>query len=297
MEYSNNNEPWEWQGEDYDLQKDSNLGISENMWGGSVTRNEEDLSYMFDETTPIKDCGDLYYHAIDSGNMKKANETSLQVKRRRMLQFSNEALDPIHSEDISSSFLKSKERTDSMDDVPLDLPEWDSVFQDISLSELEGLNQAESWLADCFIDTEMLGRSEQQESCGASDSQNDHEEDCRVQTTSHIIVVQPRSVRATRRIVLKGKKAYNIKTPGKLTSSIAYPFTFIKPCGDNGDVTLRDINQKIHSPPQKVKQPGKEEDNLEAYPTSAFSGKPVVGKTKIRTEGGKGSITIMRTKG
>lgn len=81
-----------------------------------------------------------------------------------------------------------------------------------------------------------------------------------------------------------------------MTSSVVLPFDFVKPCeGQGGTVTLKDINQKILTPPPKAKKPY--EDPTIAYPTSAFSGKPIVGKTKIRTEGGKGSITIMRTKG
>lgn len=89
-----------------------------------------------------------------------------------------------------------------------------------------------------------------------------------------------------------GRKSY-IRTPSKLATSVAYPFAFIKPSGTHGAVTLKDINQRIRTPPpSKLKQ-----KEPEPYPTSAFSGKPVVGKTKIRTEGGKGSITIMRTKG
>lgn len=90
-----------------------------------------------------------------------------------------------------------------------------------------------------------------------------------------------------------GKKSY-MQSPTKVASSVVYPFAFIKPCGVHGDVTLRDINQRICTPP-KPKQ--SKEDPSAAYPTSAFSGKPVVGKTKIHTEGGKGCITIMRTKG
>lgn len=89
-----------------------------------------------------------------------------------------------------------------------------------------------------------------------------------------------------------GRKSF-IQTPTKLASSVAYPFAFIKPCGVHGDVTLKDINQRIHTP-LKSKQ---NIEDISSFPTSAFSGKPVVGKTKIRTEGGKGSITIMRTKG
>ncbi|KAI3749638.1 hypothetical protein L2E82_20253 [Cichorium intybus] len=64
-----------------------------------------------------------------------------------------------------------------------------------------------------------------------------------------------------------------------------------------GAVTLKDINQKILTPPSSKSKKSHEQDPANSYPTSAFSGKPVVGKTKIHTEGGKGSITIMRTKG
>lgn len=85
--------------------------------------------------------------------------------------------------------------------------------------------------------------------------------------------------------------------PTNLASSVAYPFALIKPCGVHGDVTLKDINQRILTPTPFKLMHEKDDDPAVSYPTSAFSGKPVVVKTKIRTEGGKGSITIMRTKG
>lgn len=91
-----------------------------------------------------------------------------------------------------------------------------------------------------------------------------------------------------------GRKSF-IRTPTRLASSVAYPFAFIKPSGAHGDVTLKEINQRIQTPPPSKSKKNSEDPS--AYPKSAFSGKPVVGKTKIRTEGGKGSITIMRTKG
>jgi len=84
-----------------------------------------------------------------------------------------------------------------------------------------------------------------------------------------------------------------IETSKKLITKIVYPFAIIKPSYVQGEVTLKDINQKIHNLPPKSEKPKEDE---ELYPTSAFSGKPVVSKTMIRT-GGKGSITIMRTKG
>jgi len=96
--------------------------------------------------------------------------------------------------------------------------------------------------------------------------------------------------------VSPGRKSF-LKTPKKLVTPVVYPFALIKPCGVQGDVTLKDINQRIHAPPPSRSKQKMDEDPFTAYPTSAFSGKPVVHKTKIRTEGGKGSITIMRTKG
>lgn len=92
---------------------------------------------------------------------------------------------------------------------------------------------------------------------------------------------------------IAGRKSFARPVP-KLPSSIIYPFAFIKPCGVHGDMTLKDINKKIQTPPAKAKE---DKEEAPVIQTSAFSGKPVVGKTKIRTEGGKGSITIMRTRG
>lgn len=41
--------------------------MSDSLWN-EVTLNEEDLSYMLDdETTPVKACGDLAFHANQGG--------------------------------------------------------------------------------------------------------------------------------------------------------------------------------------------------------------------------------------
>ncbi|KAG2283920.1 hypothetical protein Bca52824_055140 [Brassica carinata] len=95
--------------------------------------------------------------------------------------------------------------------------------------------------------------------------------------------------RSSPNVIFKGRKSFS-----RLASSVIYPFSFIKPCGVDGDMTLKDINQKILTPPAKPKENKAETPLIQ---TSAFSGKPVVGKTKIRTEGGKGSITVTRTRG
>ncbi|KAK8960056.1 Protein XRI1 [Platanthera guangdongensis] len=83
--------------------------------------------------------------------------------------------------------------------------------------------------------------------------------------------------------------------PMKLNASIAYPFSHIKPCGGCGEMTLKDINQLIHSPSSSNSSGEMGGDPHVDY--SPISGKPVLVKTKIHTKGGKGSITILRTKG
>lgn len=266
---------WDWQGEDYGMQANA----SNSLWS-NLNENQDDLSYVFDETTPVKSFGDLAYQVTDIENINKeigpCREAHSQAKRRRMLHFDDEVLDvdvmPLCDEDLSSTYLKGKEREASLDGALSDMTQWVAGFADDTSatgSGYEGLDQSsEGWLADCLInDTEM------------------HLSPDDVNPSGTIAV----------EIDLAGKKSL-IKTPPKMTSSVVLPFAFVKPCGMQGAVTLKDINQKILTPPPS-KSKKTHQDPTTLYPTSAFSGKPVVGKTKIHTEGGKGSITIMRTKG
>lgn len=308
MDYGNDGQMWNWQGEDCDIQKERNLvDISHCAWN-EVNQGKDCLSYMQeDESTPIRACADLAYHvaAADSGNVNKNMEessemNSSQSKRRRMLQFDNEILGkPSLGSEIPSTFLKSKDREDLLGDA---LTEWVSVFaeeEDISMSGSDGLDQtSEGWLADCLNDPDINYTSENLNLSDASDDVHIKE----VSEVSHtpqleyeanVVQAHPKKVRQN--VIFKGRKPY-IQTPMKMVSSVAYPFAIVKPCGVHGDVTLKDINQRIQIPPPEKSLQGKD-DPSSSYPTSAFSGKPVVGKTKIRTEGGKGSITIMRTKG
>ncbi|CAK9168221.1 unnamed protein product [Ilex paraguariensis] len=126
-------------------------------------------------------------------------------------------------------------------------------FQDTSASSYEGLDQSsEGWLADCCNDAEMHFRPDDMNQSGASNVQ----------------------------IYITGKKSY-MQTPTNLTSYVVYLFAFVKPCNVFGYVTLKVINQHILTPPSKSKQ---NNEDPSVYPTSAFYGKPVVGKTKIRTK-------------
>ncbi|KAL0388563.1 UNVERIFIED_CONTAM: protein XRI1 [Sesamum radiatum] len=287
---------WDWQGQDYDLEDNASIDISKCLLNG-VNQNEDHLSCVFDSaTTPVKACGDLAYHATNSEVMGKEleqyREPSYQVKRRRMLQFESEVLDaPLCDDEI---FLRSKETQDSLEDTFSEISEWVAGFSEgTSASSNEYLDpSSEGWIADCFKEAEMHITTEEMMP-GSSDVQVDISELCNTPPEYDVKAVEKHPVHTQRNVVFKGRKSY-MRTPPKLASSVVYPFTFIKPCGVHGDVTLKDINQRLHTPP-KSKQ--NEQDTSASYPTSAFSGKPVVGKTKIRTEGGEGSITIVRTKG
>lgn len=298
---SNNNhkEPWNWHGEDYGVQKTSNFEISEEMWT-DVPQNGEDLSYMFDgetETTPVKACGDLAYNVNngDSNYVEKeldeGRETS-QAKRRRMLQFNDEDMDQsLCNMEMSSPCFKNG-KDDAIKEIFPEVSQWMSGAPEYTLENVPDLEATEEWLAEYLNDTEMQFSPDDLNFSGADDVHIDVAELCNI-TPSHQQNVVPQPVtRTPKNVVFKGRKSF-IRTPTKLASTVAYPFTFIKPSGAHGDITLKEINQRIRTPSKSAQS----SDDSSACPISAFSGKPVVGKTKIRTEGGKGSITIMRTKG
>ncbi|KAI3760254.1 hypothetical protein L1987_50647 [Smallanthus sonchifolius] len=292
---------WDWQGEDYGLQTNA----SNSVWN-NVNENQDDLSCVFNETTPAKSFEDLDYQANFIENITKGTEpcreTYSQAKRRRVLHFDNEVSDadisPLY-EDFSSVYLKSKqEREASMDEALSDMTQWVAGFADDTSGSGNGVldQSSEGWLADCLIDdTEMHLNIEDLNPSGSTAVQidltesNNSEPEDGCGTSQKLLTPTPKN------IILKGKKSF-LKTPTKMTSSVVLPFAFVKPCGMQGAVTIKDINQKILTPPPS-KSKKNNENATKSYPTSAFSGKPVVGKTKIHTEGGKGSITIMRTKG
>ncbi|XP_068665246.1 protein XRI1-like isoform X2 [Aristolochia californica] len=288
MDFSNDNEPWEWQGEDYHLKIDSQLDISSSLWD-EVNDKEDDFLYMFEKTTPVKACSIMDFHVADSGGIIKEPEAcreSSQSKRRRMLQFNTD-------KQASSAFTNSKDMENSLmeEDTLPDNLQWTPSFSERCTYGNEDLDQG--WLTNCFIDNEMHISSNEMAVSGAADDQVDISEFCNIPSEVETDKMQECPNPPLSRCIFRGKKSF-IRTPTKLATSVAYPFALIKPCGVQGDVTLKDINQRIRTPPPR---PAKKEDPSTSYPTSAFSGKPVVVKTKIRTEGGRGSITIMRTKG
>ncbi|KAL0541778.1 hypothetical protein IC582_021835 [Cucumis melo] len=91
-----------------------------------------------------------------------------------------------------------------------------------------------------------------------------------------------------------------IETKKAKKRKVVYPFALVKPGGVEGDVTLNDINQKILMPPTRpVRHPV---GDFACRPCVSadgpgLSGKAVVALTKIHTQGRRGTITIIRTKG
>ncbi|THU61715.1 hypothetical protein C4D60_Mb07t26240 [Musa balbisiana] len=87
------------------------------------------------------------------------------------------------------------------------------------------------------------------------------------------------------------------KSKGK--TDVVYPFAVVKPGGEEGDVTLDDINARILMRPRRpVRHPvGEYADGACVTPVGrGLSGKAVVSLTRIQTQG-RGTITIIRTRG
>ncbi|KAL8133818.1 protein XRI1-like [Apium graveolens] len=301
MDGINDKDMWDLPDGYYSMPDNTLPDISKYAWNG-LSPSEGELTCMFEENTPLKACADLPYQATSSDYMNKDldlfRENSSQIKRRRMLQFDPEVFNaPLYNEDISASFLQSEEMMDSFEEALPDVSQWVSSFADTSASSYVPPDQSsDAWLTDCFGNANMQFSLEDMNLSGSSELQIDITEFCDtpVQHGESSAAPQEYPAKARPKLIFKGKKSYT-RPPTKLASSVVYPFAFVKPCGVRGDVTLKDINQRIRTPPPSKSK--KMEDPSAAYPTSALTGKPVIGKTKIRTEGGKGSITIMRTKG
>ena len=84
---------------------------------------------------------------------------------------------------------------------------------------------------------------------------------------------------------------------------IAYPFELVKSGGVEGETTLEDINNHmLMSPSKPIPHPVSlcmGDSVAQPFPSArsfGMSGKEVIALTRIHTQG-RGSITIMRTKG
>ncbi|XP_011622067.1 protein XRI1 isoform X1 [Amborella trichopoda] len=317
MDLANASEQWEWEDGGYQLAGDSPFEpMASGLWNGFNPSNEDSL-YMFDEATPIKGSTSMEYPVCpdhNQGSLSKGMEVcreSSQSKRRRVLQFNSP--EKGHCPDQSSPAC-----VDSKMQVSINVQDGEnsSMERGVDLHTMEQLGaesywassvseercnsgcdkmdcSSEGWVTKCFTDSEMQINVDDLNIDGTPEDEIDVSEFCTIPPEMETDTWQEPLPPAPRVII--GKKKI-LRTPRKLATPVAYPFALIKPCGVQGDVTLKDINQRILTPRQSRLKHMKD-DASPSYPTSAFSGKPVVALTKIHTEGGKGSITIMRTKG
>ncbi|XP_044359123.1 protein XRI1 isoform X1 [Triticum aestivum] len=279
-------EMWDWQSQEFDLQKDLLPVPSTSLWA-EANHNEVDSWSLFDEQTPIKECTDIDLPFCDIGDIiikdfDEGKET-LQAKRRRMLQFCPDNAEMDCS--LTDGLLENLQ-------VDLDFSSDEHLLQCDGTQELP-----EQWLVDCSQDSENRSPPEEVKSPSAAVEVN-------------ISVLQNSLVELEEQPIMKVEKKPQQAKPTPLkagrsvirakklkVASVAYPFELIKPCGFHGATTLRDINQKILAPPSYRIKHKIDEASAPYQEASAISGKPVVHKTKIHTEGGKGSITITRTRG
>ncbi|CAL4945921.1 unnamed protein product [Urochloa decumbens] len=282
-------EIWGWQCEEYSLQKDLLADPCSSLWAESSNDVGHDWS-MFDDQTPIKHCTDFEFQFCDIGDITvkdfEEGKETLQAKRRRMLQFCPENAEitcPMTEDGLSES---------------LQVMEFSGTN---CLLNSDGTDELpEEWLVNCSQDSERsqdneprLPAEEITSPATAVEKANNISVHPDSSPCEQAIVVHKNPAQAGPTPLKAGR---NIIRAKKVRTSVAFPFELIKPCSIHGALTLNDINEKIHAPPPyKIKHKYDEEPN--SHQASAISGKPVVHKTKIHTEGGKGSITITRTIG
>ncbi|VAH31668.1 unnamed protein product [Triticum turgidum subsp. durum] len=281
----NNQILWDWQEKEHGEPSDGNHDVAKFVWD-CLNRDDDDdkLLGLLGNQTPLRDCRAFF----DIGDITCKEtldlEESRESKRRRVLEYPSEVNQP----EVAETSLLCTDEPQSLN--------WNMQLNSDDLDKFSSLSNGASYEpSDNQLDNYSEGATiyytpdqmpSSQESVTYIGCQTD------VPGTSEIApVTESLIMHETRKLstlkVSKGGSSM-IKAKQNVTTSIAYPFTLIKPSWEEGDVTLKDINQRIHAPPKKPP---------EILETSAFSGKPVIGKTRIRTEGGKGSITILRTKG
>lgn len=302
------NESWQWQWDEFQLDVDSPLAISQILWD-DLTVSEEESRNLF-ESTPAKDCMESelaptsmakqgYQEPTSSPLAVQRDADSPHSKRRRMLHFPDpticdERTEPGFAiiEDGGNSFICRSGDIQISNNTSPRLASNEHAYS----SPSENIGQvSESWMENCFNEGELQCMSDEMNGEVPFDDQIDISEFCSLQPSESDVEIQHEPIPKT---VLTAKKTrYHSAT--KLVTPVAYPFTLLKPCGVQGDVTLNDINQRILMPQSRLtdRHHGKYYDTtLQSESSPAFSGKAVVALTKIHTEG-KGSITIMRTKG
>ncbi|XP_062183588.1 protein XRI1-like isoform X4 [Phragmites australis] len=290
---------WDWQAGEHCESNDA-VDATKFVWD-CLNQDDDELLGLLGNQTPLRDCCDLFADIGDITCKETLDlEESREPKRRRTLEYPLESSQSEFGNHETSSTLVTSEVTEISlfcTDEPQSL-NYDMQQNANDLDTMNSLSNGapyrpeDNHLENCSDRTPMFFRPDQTPCSQESVTYIDDQTGVSATGTSEIapvtesLIMQETMKLSTLKVSKGGSSLSKVKQ--NLTTSIAYPFTLIKPSWEEGDVTLNDINQRIRAP---LKKPP------EILGTSAFSGKPVIGKTRIRTEGGKGSITILRTKG
>ncbi|XP_062225421.1 protein XRI1-like isoform X2 [Phragmites australis] len=290
---------WDWQAAEHCEPNDASHDATKFVWDCLNQDDDDELLGLLGNQTPLRDCRDFFADIGDITCKETLDlEESRESKRRRTLEYPSESSQSEFGNHEPSSTLVTSEVTEISlfcTDEPQSL-NYDMQHNSIDIDTINSLSneadyqQEDNHLEYCSDRTPVYLTPDQmpcsQESVTYIDDQTGVSGTGEIAPVSESLIMQETMKLSTLKVSKGGTSLSKVKQ--NLTSSIAYPFALIKPSWEEGDVTLNDINQRIRAPPKKPP---------EILGTSAFSGKPVIGKTRIRTEGGKGSITILRTKG
>ncbi|KAL6885956.1 hypothetical protein ACP4OV_010217 [Aristida adscensionis] len=269
------------------------------VWDCLNRDDDDELLEMLGSQTPLRDCHDFFADIGDITCKETLDpEESRESKRRRILEYPSESSQAEDGDRGTGPTLVTSEVAE-ISLLCTDKPQclnYDKQHNSNNSDTIHSLSNGTSYCQEdnnleyCSYGTPVHLSPDQmpcsQQSVAYIDDQAGMSGTSEMAPVPENLIMQETIKLSTLRVSKGGCSV--IKEKQNLTTSIAYPFTLIKPSWEEGDVTLKDINKKIHAPPKK---------SPEILETSAFSGKPVIGKTRIRTEGGKGSITILRTKG
>ncbi|XP_024382123.1 uncharacterized protein [Physcomitrium patens] len=310
-----NPDSWLWREDAFKLDSESYIEVAKSFWD-DLTQNDEEL---FASTPPIVNeresspshIADCSQEGDSIGPSDYAAENCGRIKRRRMLHFSvtGDECVPASSPAFDSG---------STNDSP-----FMSCVGSLGSGTDEFLNPAPSspnsiWFSkdDTSADNSIPEETGQVFDDKCSENTETHcssdKPKPKVRSAKHgeapgaSIVSSPSSEGE----VLQGPLTPFSKgsTPGWRPSPltrfrvkatpVAYPFNLVKPYSAHGDVTLNDINQRIKSPSPRPtrRQSARDIQKSPAHSGSGLSGKAVVECIKLHTEG-KGSITIMKTRG
>nr|CAB3484253.1 unnamed protein product [Digitaria exilis] len=293
---------WDWQvGEHCDPSNASHDLLSHNVSSSFSAEVPEftlddDLLGLFGNQTPLRDCRDFFADIPDVSCKETLEpEESREAKRRRTLEYPSESSQSEADTHETGSFVAS-EVCSLATSITVMLLLLNHVCLQATMNSLFSTD-APYWQEHSSCGTPPVYVEPPdpmpctQESVSYVDDQAGISGSSEIAPVTESLIMHETRKLSTLKVskgILGGNSSL-VKGKQNITTTIACPFTFIKPSWDESDVaTLQDINQRIRAPPKRPP---------EILGTSPYSGKPVIGKTRIMTDGGKGSITILRTKG